>query len=200
MSTKGSGPRPKEIVERKKKAELPTYWRWLLEGSGGKPGYTRIVNGWLLVHVLVGFASALFVPVGLASSANTVLLPLVGILVGLSFAWAGNAQALLQSSEIQDLSEYHEGGFVDYVFVYQTAIFAILVTLVLWGFAGLEVFDSLWPTPVCSKAYVIVKSLLFSLISLTLRECWHVVQGAHWMLLAQREIKKSRKEQKPEQP
>jgi hypothetical protein len=50
------------------------------------------------------------------------------------------------------------------------------------------------PTAQSPKAYVAVKGVLFAMCSLTLRECWHVVLGAGWMLLARQEIKKARKE------
>ena len=121
--------------------------------------------------------------------ANTVLLPLVGILIGLSFAWAGNAQAMLQTREIASLSDYHEGGFAEYVYLYQTAILIILITLVLWGFAGLKVFDSWWPTQTANYPYFATKAFLFMLASLTLRSCWQVIMGSQWMLLAQKKIK-----------
>ena len=126
----------------------------------------------------------------MATSAKAVLLPLAGILIGLSFAWAGNAQALMQSKEIEDLSEHHEGGFVEYVFTYQTAILAILFTLVFWGLAGLNVFDKWLPKDDYPKIYFVIKTMLFTLSSLTIRECWHVVMGAQWMLLIQKEIRK----------
>ena len=96
-----------------------SYWRWFFKGSGAKPGYRRLVNTWIMIHLIVGVIVSFVVPVNLENAANTVLLPLVGILIGLSFAWAGNAQALLQSSEIDKLSEHHEGGFIEYVFTYQ---------------------------------------------------------------------------------
>lgn len=166
------------------------YWHWFFIGSGGKPGYRRLLNRWILLHLSIGFLIAFLIRIDLATSANTVLLPLAGIFVGLSFAWAGNAQALMQSAEIEKLSEYHEGGFIEYVFTYQTSILVILVTLVFWGLAGLQIFDLRWPTANIPICYFILKFFLFALSSLTLRECWHVVMGAQWMLLAQRHIKK----------
>ncbi len=171
------------------KPELMNYWFWFLHGTGVRPGYRRILNVYLVIHLILGAIVAFIVPADLTTSANTVLFPFAGIFVGLSFAWAGNAQALLQSSEISSLSEYHEGGFVEYVFVYQTAILIILVTLVAWGIAGLDVFHGLWPTTKMPVAYFTVKVILFALCSLTIRECWHVVMGAQWMLIAQREIR-----------
>jgi len=181
-------------------ASVVSYWHWFFRGSGGKPGYRRLVNRWMWLHLAVGVGMAFLVQIDLQTSANAVLLPLVGILIGLSFAWAGNAQALLQSSEIDRLSEHHKGGFVEYVFTYQTAILAILITLVFWGLAGLHVFDTRWPTPQSTIAYFIVKAVLFTLVSLTLRECWHVVMGAQWLLLVQREIKRhNRREEHKEE-
>ncbi|MCD6405086.1 MAG: hypothetical protein J7M19_04620 [Planctomycetes bacterium] len=172
--------------------EVFNYWRWFFKGSGGKPGFRGLLNRWLFIHAAVGIVLGFLVKVDLTTAANAVLLPLAGIFVGLSFAWAGNAQGLLQSSEIEEMAKRHAGGFVEYVFVYQTAILTILLTLCLWGLAGLRVFESrLFVTESGEARYsaMAVKIGLFTLSSLTLRECWHVVLGAQWMLLARRTIR-----------
>lgn len=169
--------------------DLIKYWTWFFKGSGSKPGFRRLLNVWMIFHLFMGLIFSFIVPGKLEDIANTVLLPLLGILIGLSFAWAGNAQALIQTTEIEELSKYHKGGFVEYVFVYQTAILAILITLILWAVAGLSVFDERWPTENRCIIYVCLKLVLFTFCSLTLRECWHVVMGAQWMLLTQRKIR-----------
>lgn len=174
-------------ISTKTNDSLIGYWQWFF----GRQGYKRLLNAWLLLHLFIGTLLAIVVAQDLKTASNAVLLPLAGILVGLSFAWAGNAQVLMQTNEIDRLSEFHEGGFVEYVFVFQTAILAILVTLVLWGLAGLDVFDEVWPTRSHSAVYFMVKTLLFSMASLTVRECWHVVMGANWMLRIQREIRRT---------
>lgn len=165
-----------------------TFWRWLTNGSGGLPGIRRIVNRWLIVHFLIGVVLAAIVPIDLQAAASAVLLPLAGVLVGLSFAWAGNAQALLQTQEIESLSDFHPGGFIEYVYLYSLAILCILVTLAIWSLAGLRVFDAVWPTALHHKSYIAIKLLLFTLSSITPRECWHIVLAAQWMLLTRREI------------
>ena len=147
--------------------------------------------------MIVGVVLALALPVDLSTAASSLLLPLAGILVGLSFAWAGNAQALLQTSEMEKLSKHRPGGFTEYVFAYQNAILAILVTLVVWGLAGLQCFDKRWPTSLHPNQYFLVKTTLFALSSLSLRECWHVVLGAQWMLIVRREIRRLDGEHKP---
>lgn len=169
-----------------------SFWVWFIKGSSGKPGYRTVINRWLALHVIVGITLAYLVQVDLKEAANSVLLPLVGILIGLSFAWAGNVQALLQTSEIEEMTSRHPGGFDEYVYTFQTAIFIILVTLVAWALAGLEVYDKWCPASQQVVGYYILKTMLYALCSLTLRECWHVVLGAQWMLLIQRKIRRSR--------
>lgn len=166
-----------------------SFWQWFFRGSGDKAGFRRLINRWLLFHAMVGAIIAYLTSGEMTSMANTVLLPLAGIFVGLSFAWAGNAQSIMQSEEINKLAEYRKGGFIEYVYSFQTAILTIMLALVLWGLAGLNIFDSRWPTSNQSGLYFIVKAILFAISSLTLRECWHVVIGAQWLLIAQREIK-----------
>jgi hypothetical protein len=176
-------------------ADTPfSYWSWFFIGSGADPGWKRLIlNRWSFLHLGIGVVLAMVIEQNIEDAAKSVLLPLAGIFIGLSFAWAGNAQALLQSEEIGHMATKHKGGFVDYVFTYQTAILAILVSLVAWGLAGLGIMAS------CSDnghkwCVFFSKLFLFSLSSLCLRECWHVVLGAQWMLLAQKTIKDSVKD------
>lgn len=168
-----------------------SFWRWFFKGSGGKAGYRRLLDRWFIFHLGVGVFLASVVQMDLTAAADTVLLPLAAILVGLCFAWAGNAQALLQTEDLQKMSEFHPGGFAEYVYTYQSAILAILVTLAGWSLAGFSVFDKSWPTPNSRSSYFVVKVLLFALSSLTLRECWHVVLGAQWMLLTRYQIRQT---------
>jgi len=166
------------------------FWLWFCRGTGGEPGFKRLLDRWLILHLVAGSFLAFVVPVDLQGAANAVLLPLVGILIGLTFAWAGNAQALMQSAEIQELSEHHEGGFEEYVYTFQLAILVVLTTIVVWGLAGLSLLDKVWPTQDRPTLYFLIKLIHYALASMTLRECWHVVLAAQLMLLIQRKIKK----------
>ena len=145
-------------------------------------------NLWIIIHISIGVLLAIFIPSDLESAANTVLLPLAGIFIGLTFAWAGNAQALLQSKEISDLTKQHSGGLEEYVYTFQTAILVIMITMVLWGLAGLKAFSHEVLVE-CNWPIFIIKVILYCLSSLTLRECWHVVLGSQYLLLAHEKIK-----------
>jgi hypothetical protein len=166
------------------------YWRWFFFGDGtSRPGILKFANLWLFFHALIGILLASAIPVRLDEASKTFLIPLAGIFVGLSFAWGGNAQALLQTTEIEEMTGKHSGGFASYVYTFQTAILVILATLIMWGFAGLDVFDKLWPTPFRPHSYFAVSATLYGLASIAMRECWHVVLGVQMLLLARRAIR-----------
>jgi hypothetical protein len=177
-----------------------SFWRWFFVGYGHRPGIVRFADRWLLLHGLGGVTLAWLLPIQLREAANTVLLPLAGIFIGLSFAWAGNAQALMQTAEIEAMAERRAGGFREYAFTFQTAVLTILVTLGLWGTAGLGILDRPCFWSCSSLAYFFAKFFLFFSASLTLRECWHVVLGAQWLLLSQHRIKKHANESKTSRP
>lgn len=169
------------------------YWPWLFWGDKQKPGIYKFWDRWLAAHLLAGLALALLLPIGLKEASSAFLLPLASIFIGLAFAWGGNAQALLQTEEIEELSTHHDGGIENYVYTYQTAILVILVTLVLWGFAGIGIYDSLFAC--CPTGIFATKVFLFFMASLTLRECWHVVLGSQFLLIARKRIRDKKKEQ-----
>jgi hypothetical protein len=173
------------------------YWRYFFRGINCKPGYRYItVSWWNLIHILIGVTLALAISTPVDEAAKVILFPLIGILIGLAFAWSGNSQALLQTEEIHVLTEHYEGGFPEYVYSYQNAILVILITLITWGIAGLSVFDKLWPTSDGFLFYLIIETILYTLLSMSVRECWRVVLDTQRMLIVQREIKKIEDEKK----
>ncbi|MDC0723742.1 hypothetical protein [Nannocystis bainbridge] len=171
--------------------EMVSFWTWFLYGRSSTsglgvlripPGYQRVVDRWLLLHVANGLIVAGFVDVPLADAAKTVLLPLAGVFVGVSFAWGANANSLLQSPENEEMAR-RRGGIEEYAYTFQLAMLVILSSLVLWGLAGLEVFDRTWSTDVDAAAYRAVEFVFYTTVSLTLRESWHVALGAQMLLL-----------------
>ena len=157
------------------------FWKWLFRGLSHRPGYTQLADRWIFVHMITGSAIAIVSDVPLHEAAHTVLLPLAGIFIGLSFAWIGSAQALMQEKEMEKLAKHHPDGIETYVYTFQLAILIILVTLAAWGLAGLKVFDSIS----CKHPVLHFKleAILYFLSSLTLRECWHVVMASQLMVI-----------------
>jgi hypothetical protein len=172
--------------------KIPKFWHWLIFGCGGTPGFARITDRWILLHAFIGLALAFYVPASLQDAAISILVPLAGLLIGLSFAWAANAQALLQSEEIEEITKNTAGGFPDYVYSFLLAVLVVLVSLSIWGLAGLGIYDKVWPTAT-SACYFSVKAVLYLLLSLTIRTSWHVVLGSQSLLLMRWAIRDKRK-------
>jgi hypothetical protein len=164
------------------------YWNWFLRGE--TPGWKKLFDRWALVHFAVGVVVANVVEMPIHEAAKTVLLPLAGILVGMSFAWVGSALAIVQSSEVERLASRSKAGFEGYVHPFQSAILVLLVCLVSWGLAGLGVLDRpcSWHCP--SWGYTGAESTLYGFVSFAIRECWQVVLGAQDLLLYQRAIRR----------
>lgn len=168
-----------------------SFWKWFFIGNKGKAGWKKFIDLWLILHISVALLLTVAVSSPLNEAANSVLLPLAGILIGLSFAWGGNAQALIQTSEIEDLAKHHPDGAENYVYTFQSAIMILLVVLSLWGIAGLGVFENEFiKTNVI--AYNSIEFVMFFTASLALRECWHVVLGCHSLLVIRANFRRSK--------
>jgi len=118
------------------------YWRWLFLGLTSKPGVLKFVDWWLPFHVFVATQLAIRLDDSIKDQATTIVLPLAGALVGLTFAWSGNAQALMQADSLNKMFSKHSDGLKNYLYTFQTAVLCVLVDLVGWGLAGLGLFDS----------------------------------------------------------
>lgn len=167
---------------------VPSFWPWFFRGTQGLPGYRLLINWYLLLHLVAGVLIALLSSVELDDAARTVLLPLAGVFVGVSFAWGANATALLQTQEVEEIGR-RVGGLEEFAFAYQLAMLSILSSLVLWGLAGLRVFADL---PLVWS--FLVETLFYSTISVTIRESWHVALGAQMFLLSRNAIRNARAE------
>jgi hypothetical protein len=185
------------------------FWKWLFRGDVSErspiervdhpfgvkePGYYIFLDKWLFLHCGLGVLLAHGVHLELSVAANTVLVPLSGIFIGLSFTWGGNALSLMQTDEIERLADNRIGGLRQYVYKFQSAIMVILGTMIFWGLAGLKLFDFNNSCTFSRYTHFILAAALYALTSCAMRECWHVVLGAQNMLLLRRAIRKLNKE------
>ena len=166
------------------------YWSWFFKIACKR----LIVSTWFLLHLFVGLVLSLAIKVDMQTAASTVLLPLAGILVGLTFAWAGNAQGLMQTKEISELARRHPNGLAEYIYTYQTSILMMLITTSMWALIGMKVFEHIRSYIPYYYFGLLLKTLVFAMTSLTLRECWRVVCGASWMLQIRDKIQEKHSE------
>lgn len=164
-------------------SSLPKFWDWFLRGTGAKAGYRRVIDRWLLLHALIGLLGARFIRADLIDIAEAALLPLMAIFVGLTFSWAGNANSLLQSSEVVAFSKKRVGGVAEYIFTFQLSILVILVSVVCWIVPSLELPFLLGSYLSLPDFNAFAASVLYALLSLSFRTCWQAVLGANMLLL-----------------
>lgn len=163
---------------------MNNYWRWLFFGTNDthqhKPGILRIFDKWILLHFVIGYFLYDSVKGQFNDIAKTVVLPLASALIGMTFAWAGNLNSILNSQEISELSKFKDGGFEEYVYIFQTSILLVLTSVSLWACAAIGLFSSDFS-----------KFLLFTLLCATIRESWHFVLGVHYLLISKNNIKET---------
>ncbi|MDD9850992.1 MAG: hypothetical protein OXU94_04410 [Gammaproteobacteria bacterium] len=160
-----------------------TFGKWFIKGPG-RPGYKRIIDRWLLLHVAVGVICACLSQGTTAQEiANKVIIPLTGLLIALGFSLAGSMQSLLLSNEIEKLSDRVSGGISTYIFIYQLGVLLLLVSVVTGGLFGIGVFQELCHflakllelRDFSTKALeFLAKIILFFLSSLSIRTSWHL--------------------------
>lgn len=165
------------------------FWGWLFRGTSGKAGYHHLLQSWLVLDVLFGAAMTWINPLNLQETARIFLVPFAGIFVGISVGWAGHAHTVLRTDELEEIANYVDGGMEGIVWEFQLAILALLVTIVLWGLAGLGIFDPAWR----ASAYVGISFLLYTGSSLSVRVCWNVVGNAQRLLVTRTRMRKERR-------
>lgn len=166
---------------KKMKKNKFNYWNWFFQGINSDPGYKRIINKWILFHLLIGIVLSFIVELPLKEIANKVLIPLSGLFIGLSFGWIGNSILLLQNKKVNSILKKREGGFIEYPYAFQTAVLMVFISIICWGIVGMEVVDTIIYIETISYFYF--KIILFTMSSMTIRECWHVVLGVQFMLI-----------------
>lgn len=169
---------------------LPTFWKWFYQGAGGRPGFRRLINGWLLFHVGIAVVLTELISAPVAVVAEKTLLPVMAIFVGLTFSWAGNAHALLQSDEIIDLAKNRKGGIAEYVFTFQLSILVLLVAIGLWVLPSLQLPYVLESVGGRREAELLGEIILYAVLSISLRTSWQAVLGANMLLLVRAELRR----------
>ncbi|WP_346689674.1 hypothetical protein [uncultured Cloacibacillus sp.] len=165
---------------------------WFLVGYGYKPGYRRLIDRHSFIDVFIGTVLACCVPTSLKEAATTILFPLTGILVGVCASWAGPAQEVLTSKDVIPFLEKHKGGIQEYFFILQTVIFVMLVSIILWGLAGIGIFETLGNNEnnCVRHIYIGVSFLLYAVLSLSIRTCWEAVSYAHHIMYTKIQLQK----------
>ena len=87
------------------------FWKWLFCGLNDRPGFLQLIDWWFPFHVVIGLVLAKVVDMSLHEAAQTFLLPLAGIFIGLSFAWVGTPRRYYKQVRSKKLPIITRTGF-----------------------------------------------------------------------------------------
>jgi hypothetical protein len=153
---------------------MDTFWKWMLLGSrGGPPGIGNLINLFLPFHLIIAWFATTYVRMDPFQFASKALFPAASILIGMSMAWTTRAATVLQSAELRNALFTEDRAAEDYIYGFQLAILVIIIMVVYvsamaGGGINIGVFSS--NTDRCVAAFT-----LYFLLSLSIRECWGVV-------------------------
>lgn len=153
---------------------MDSFWKWLFSGSQNGPrGIYNIFNWWLIFHFLIGILATLFIRSDPFTFAGKALFPASSILIGMSMAWTTRASTILQTKDLRKKIFTESRPAEDYIYSFQLSILVIIgmviyVAILSGGGLKISVFGNEIDTFISSF-------FLYFVISLSLRECWGVV-------------------------
>ena len=170
-----------------------SFWHWLLKGYGGKPGYKSLLSYWLVSDIILSFLFSKLVSAQPSEMAVAILLPLMGVLIGLAIVCCSSAYAVIITDEINLLAEKLEAGPIEYVYPYNLSLLIILITAGYWAFAALGLLDfhyleigNIW---IGEKSLHPYKIIGFFLISNSVRLSWQSLRDNASLALAVNEVR-----------
>ena len=159
---------------------MDTFWKWFAKGSGKGPrGVWNVMNRFLLVHIGTAGAATFLIVADPVTFAQKALFPASSILIGLSMAWTTRASTILQSKELRDSLFTDNRPPEDYIYGFQLSILMVIVMIVYVAvMAGGGIRISLLGRPWDETGAAF---WMYLLISLTLRECWGVINSTNML-------------------
>lgn len=159
---------------------MDKFWHWLLFGSKSGPrGVFNVLNRYIFVHAIIAIVATCLIKSDPFAFAQKALFPASSILIGLSISWTTRASTILQVKELREKLFSNDRPPEDYIYGFQLAILVVIAMIVyvaIMAGGGLDVciLGQPWDT-YCSAFW------MYLLMSLTLRECWGVINATNML-------------------
>lgn len=165
------------------------FWKWVFSGikdnnGVSSSGLKQFIDVWLILHILLSVLSSSLLAGNFLRFSQTVVFPLISALMGISLAWIGTSISIVTSNELRLFMKSHPGGVVTLIYTYQLAILVLVVTLALWYIPSFITVGSLPPFLTKKSVLSITRFCLMLCLSISIRECWHVIKQTSSAMIA----------------
>ena len=187
------------------KEYFPEFKEWFFKGIDDKPGYKRMLTWKLIKYIFIGIALSLIVNQSIIKISSISIIPLLSVLLGVTFAWIGNSHMLMVDKNVLQVISKRKGGLIEYLYTYQLAVLILLIILVFNILNGLEFYQLLLNfikfkiklnMNCISFLRIIYKTIIFSSLSYSVAIVWEIITISQWFyiiksLVDKEETKKS---------
>ena len=161
---------------------MDSFWKWLFVRRGNSSaGFRNVVNFYLLLHASIAIAATLLIRSDPFSFASKALFPATSILIGMSMAWTTRASTILQTKELREALFRNDRSAEEYIYGFQLAI---LIILLMVGFVAVMAGGGIRIRIFGGHIDSLLSGFwLYFLLSLSIRECWGVVNFTNMLSL-----------------
>jgi hypothetical protein len=161
---------------------ITPFWTWLACGSNqNRAGWRTLCDRWIALHIFVGSVLSLLVSVDPYSFASKALFPAASILVGMSVAWTSRAAAVLQDPAFRKNVLSDERPLEDYLYGYQLSLLIIITMVICVALTANGGIQISWLS--AKMATNLTAFFMYFLLSLSIRECWSVINFSNLLSL-----------------
>lgn len=160
---------------------IEKYWPWLCAKSGRKVGYRLLLNKWLLLDLIIAGLLTFGLRVTGFEFAQKALFPAASILAGMAFAWTARASTILNNTDFRNRIISEKNPLSDYVYGFQMSIMLLFLCVIYIAIMASGGFNFFIFSPYVSS--VLSSLFMYFLISLTIRECWGVINFTNLLTL-----------------
>lgn len=160
---------------------IPEFWPWFFKRTGRRTGLRALVSKWLILDAAVAATMTFFLQIDGFRFAEKALFPAASILVGMAVAWTARAAMIINDKDFRANFVRDDNPIEDYVYGYQTSIlilFSAIVYIAIMAAGGFKFF--IWNE---EASRLMSSFFMYGLISLTIRECWSVINFTNLLSL-----------------
>lgn len=166
---------------------IKEFWPWMLAKSDRKAGFRLLLTRWLFLDAIIAAVLSFGLRIDGFEFAEKALFPAASILVGMAVAWTARAALILNDQEFNERVVGEENPIEDYVYGFQLSmlvLFSCIVFMAIMASGGFRFY-------VVSPYWSVIGSsfLMYMLISMTLRECWSIINFANLLSLLSAKVR-----------